>query len=229
MDEDGGDPQAAVAQRGAAAAEHAQSLAALGALRLDCEAAARCGGPTPTSDATSISEAISEAISLLLEAISLYALSLGPFHPRLGYALSCLARAYALSDRSSGGVPGRGGDGTADGVAGGVADDASHPHHTHRLAVLQRLAHIGPASHGSAATLASRQLELTSRDGIPALAPRWPRCKPTSAASSASSSASGAASAPLSRASGRGGLSSPSRRSLPASARAAVIAWSEES
>ena len=97
--------------------ELAQSLAALGALRLDCEAAARCGGPKPTSDAISISE----AISLLLEAISLYALSLGPFHPRLGYALSCLARAYALSDRGGGGVPGRGGDGTADGVAGGVA------------------------------------------------------------------------------------------------------------
>ena len=143
--------QAALAQRRARplSAELAQSLVALGSLRLDCEAAARCGGPKPTSDAisipeaTSISEATSEAISLLLEAISLYALSLGPFHPRLGYALSCLARAYAISARGGGGVPARSGDGTADGVAGGLADGAHHTHHhTHRFAVLQRLAHI---------------------------------------------------------------------------------------
>ena len=40
------------------------------------------------------------------------------------------------------------------------------PHHTHRLGVLQRLAHIRSlASHGSAASaLASRQLELTPRE-----------------------------------------------------------------
>ena len=106
---------------------------------------------------------MNEAISLLLEAISLYSLSLGPFHPRLGYALSCLARAYAMSGRGGGGVPGRGGDGTADGVADCLADGT---HHTHRLAVLQRLAHIRSlASDGSGASqLASRQLELTSHE-----------------------------------------------------------------
>ena len=127
--------QAALEQRRARplSAELGQSLAALGALRLDCEVASRGGGGP---------EAISEAISLLLEATSLYALSLGPFHSRLGYALSSLARGYGMSDLGYG------------------------AQHTHRLAVLQRVVHIrslaSQVTGGS--QLTSHQLQLTSRE-----------------------------------------------------------------
>ena len=131
--------QASLSQRRARplAAELGQSLAALGALRLDCEAASRGGGGPEA-----ISEAIPEAISLLLEATSLYTLNLGPFHSRLGYVLSSLARGYGMCELGNG------------------------AQHAHRLAVLQRMVHIRRlASQGTGASqLTSHQLQITSRE-----------------------------------------------------------------